>query len=468
MEYESRQVKWYWLLLFIVYCGAVVYVLFKGNPYLYSHHELRAELMSADETRRLPIPAKPVPVEKPGAVTTLDRFNFERTAVDNLGATRNKNYVEFENHIVEHGLEELPTENISQDETGFFLSGRSPWAVKIGLDGSAIWKFRFHTLDSESSLLPIQADEATAYLVHPKGEVVALDKMTGAIRWILPLKQEVAANPFIWARDLVIPVKGEKNILLVLINRTDGSVKTRKPKLDLKPGFLVSYGKSLDALLAAVDNKVVALDPDEWSALWSQTLTDPVKGPAVIVDNQIYVSTLGARLIKLDGSKKGKLEWEVELEYPAAAAPTYLPTVGRLSFLNTEGALVTLDAKTGKPVWHHNVENKNPLVETWSARLKGQHIEEFGMDWLHKGWTIWSPCSSHRFCIYTPNKGQLIERVQLSGAPMTLPILQERRWVFFTRVKEGQYGVSHVLEEGEVKKIRSTTQAADTGAGQNP
>jgi len=199
---------------------------------------------------------------------------------------------------------------------------------------------------------------------------------------------------------------------------------------------------------------VIALDPDDWQQQWFLTLTDPVKGAAVVVGTQIYAATLAAKVVKIDGAKKGKLEWEADIVKPPVSPPSFLPVVGRLAVLDTTGQLSEIDAKSGKVYWRVPTENHNPLVETWSARLKGAHIEEFKMDWLQKGWTTWSPCYDSSFCIYTP-KGGLITRVRLSGRPIALPLGVDRRWIFLSQSKPGHYVVSQIVEDQEVKKLKS-------------
>jgi len=464
MEYESRKVKWYLLVLFVIYSGAAAYVLFQGNPYLYSHLELRAALTAGADAQLQTIPAKPVSSRKVGSPTFYSRYNFERTAVDTINSPRSKSFDEFETHTVETGLENWEPQNIAYDDQGFYITGKSQWVVALALDGKARWKFKFLKPTGDKGLhLPL-VDEANVYIVHPQGEVAAFDKVSGEIRWILPMNFEVVAAPFLWQAELIVPVKAEKGIQLVVINRADGVKAEKMPRLEIKPGFVLARSPNQGHLIATVDNKVVSIDPGNWTIDWTQTLTEPVRGPAVVVEQNIYLSTLGAKILKLDAGKKGKLDWEVELEKPAATPPAYLPIMARLSFLDTSGALVTLDAKTGKSFWRFGIDNKNDLMETWSARLKGNHIEEFKMDWLHKGWTIWSPCGERRFCIFTPNKGQMISRVQLSGEPLALPLPFERRLVFLTRTKPGQYLISHVVEESEIKAIRKA--AADEKAAQ--
>lgn len=461
MEYESRKVKWYWLVLFIAYSGAAAYVLFQGNPYLYSHIELRSALMEGAEAQLQTIPSEPSAPSKTGAATFFSRYSFERTAVDPISATRSKNYVEYQTHKVETGLENWTPEHIAYDSTGFYITGKSPWAIAVSLeDGKARWKYKFARPVGEKGLYAPLLDDANVYLVHPTGEVAALDKITGEIRWLLPVNFEVVAQPFLWQSQLVMPVKAEKGLQLLIIQRAKGQREEVLPRLEIKPGFSLSRVSSLNKLVATVDNKVHMIDPSNWTVEWSQTLTEPILGPATVVDSSLFVATLGGKIIRLDASKKGKLDWEVDLEQPSASPPAFLPITNRLSFLDSEGALVVIDAKTGKGLWRYNIENKSELKETWSARLKGNHIEEFKMDWLHKGWTIWSPCGERRFCVFTPNKGQMIERIQLSGEPLTLPLALERRWIFFAKAKSGQFLISHVLEEGEIKALQKAAVEA--------
>lgn len=455
MEYESRQVKWYWLALFVLFCSGVVYLLFSGNPYLYSHLELRSALLVGDSSVRQTVPTHPALPAKLGAPTFAARYNLQRTAIDPLNAPRSRTYEEYAHYPVDFGDLAPELVHVTSDETGFYVSGKGPWAAAVDLEGKIRWKYKFKELAADRSLTPVLLDEESAYAIHPSGRVVALEKANGRLRWMMDLRQEVVATPMIWQKNLLIPVKSGEGVRFIIVHRSDGQLEGPSALLKLKPGFLLSYNASDASFIATVDNKVVAIDPEDWSAIWSQTLTDPIKGPAMIVENTLFVSTLGAKIVKLDAAKKGKVDWEADLEKPAVSAPAYLPIMHRLSVLDSTGALVALDAKTGKSLWRMAIENRNPLVETWSARLKGLNIEEFKMDWLHKGWAIWSPCSEKRFCMYTPGKGQQIARVSLSGAPMTLPLVLDKRLAFFGQGKPGHYVVSLVADENDLKRLRA-------------
>ena len=463
MEYQSRKVKWYWLILFAGFCVGVVYLLFSGNPYLYSHLELRSALVAGDGIHRQTVPAHPdVPV-KLGLTTGLARFNFQRTAIDPVGAPRSRTYVETDRHAVDLP-DDFDATNVVADASGFYLTGHSARALAVDPDGRVRWSYQFLNPPGERGLSAVILDEAGAYLVHPSGEIVCLDKKTGRLRWRLDLDQELGAAPFAWGKDLILPIKTAAGVQILRVPRANGQIEAAPVKVDLKPNFTLAQAPTLDALIATVDNKVVAIDPETWKTIWSQTLTEPARGPAVVVDNQIFLTTPGGKLVRLDGSKRGKLDWDLDLPKPALTPPAFLPIMNRLAFLDTAQNLVAVDAKLGKLLWRIPTENHNPANETWSARLKGQNIEEFKMDWLHKGWTIWSPCGDRRVCIFTPNKGQLIDRLNLAGQPLSLPIAGDKRWTFLTQTKPGKLIVSKLVEENELKKLRAAEAAsADDG-----
>ena len=464
MEYESRQVKWYWLLVFIIYCGGVAYLLFKGNPYLYSHHELRASMSRQESRDYLRVPKEPAAADKASAPTFVSRYAMTRAAIDPLGTPRHKDYLEHQKFPVQHGIEDFDVKHVSSDTSGFYLSGSTPWVVAAGLEGELRWKMKLSDVPEGKSIQPIALDETTAYVVHPSGEVFALEKSTGQVRWLINLEHELLAEPFIFLSHLIVPVKASSasGIEFYRVNRLTGELEDQIPRFDFKPGFQVSVSPGGKDLIVVSDNKVIAVDSETWKLDWTQTLTAPIKGPAVLVENAIYLSVLDGRVVKLDAAKNGKLDWEVDLEGPPSGPPTYMPVVHRLFIPMNSGALAAVNIKLLKVLWKEGLDNKNPLTDVWSVRLSGKHIDEYKMDWLHKGWTIWAPCSTRKFCILTPNKGQMVERLSLSASPLALPLQLERRWLFLGQQKPGEYLISHMLEMQEIKKLKKEADSTAT------
>ncbi len=462
MDYESRKVKWHWLLLFILHSAAVVYLIFKGNPLLYSHLELRSSLTVSDSKSQTTIPTNPEVLDKLSEITFVPRYNLSRTAVDTIAVPRSKDYVEFEKHSLNLGVPDFLANHISYDRSGFYFVNTSQWAIAVSPGGEVRWKYAFKK-SSAGSLLPALLDERLIYLVQSDGQIVCLDKANGSLRWALNLKQKVVAPPILWNDQILIPTKATTGVQLRMVKRLNGRVMEESPVIEVKqPNVDLTYADALKVMLVTVGTKVIALSPTTWSVQWTQTLTDPAVGPAVASGTQIFFATLGAKVIKIDGSKKGKLEWEADIQMPAVSAPVYLPVINRLAVMDTNGAISAVDAKTGKILWRVASENRNPANEVWGARISGKYIEDYQMDWLHKGWTFWSPCADSRVCIYTPNKGQVVDRLALSGRPLTLPLPLEKRWVFISRQKSGGYTISHLVEEMEAKRLRESQSSNKT------
>jgi len=267
MDYESRKVKWYWLTLFIFYSGFVIYLIFKGNPLLYSHLELRSALTAGDPKNTSTVPSSPRLVDKPGESASIARYNLARTAIDPIGAPRAKNYEEHVKHALNLDIPDFDIQHISQDRTGFYFTGSTPWAIAVNLDGTVRWKYKFRTAPVERPLHPILVDDKTAYLIHPAGGIAALDKNTGAIRWVLHLKQDVVAAPLLWNDHILLPTKNPSGVQLRLLRRSNGKMMDESPVFEVKvPNIELTYSDTLKLLLMTAGNKILAINPLNWSA----------------------------------------------------------------------------------------------------------------------------------------------------------------------------------------------------------
>jgi hypothetical protein len=228
MDYESRKIKWYWFTLFLIFCGVSIYLLFRANPYLYSHIELRTAMTSGESLQRQSIPAQPVMTDKTGDITYYSRYGFDHAAIDPMSGPRSKNYEEYLKFPVTSGIEKWDVQHIAQDESGFYLTGKNPWAVAVGLEGQVRWKFRFKDATLERGLYPVLLDDASAYIVHPSGEVVTLNKTTGEIRWIMEIREDLGATPFLWKENLMLPIRVGNGLQLIAMKRLDGKVSSER------------------------------------------------------------------------------------------------------------------------------------------------------------------------------------------------------------------------------------------------
>lgn len=470
MEFgRRRQLEWYWLVLFGIYCTFVVFELFNANPYLYSHQELRAALETGANRVSKPFPTPPATPRTVGDITGFPRWSMQSNAVDPKPTAWTRNMIEASSRPVELG-ENFNLESVSADESGFYVTGKTNWVAGVSLEGEIRWRFLFHReRENDASIYPALMDTQTVYVVHPQGEIVALEKEKGLPLWDLPLNREIVARPFLFKEFVVLPVRAEleadeapssrPGVQWLYISRATGELMKTSPRIDVKDGFLLSYNAEMEQFFLTVDNKVIALEAESLQVLWSQILTDPIKGPATVNGPQLYLATLGAKIVNLDIAKKGKVVWESDLTKPAAAPPTILPLMNRISVRDEAGNISVFDAKTGKSLSQISAEGRHRLPDTWSARIKSSYITDFKMDWLHKGWTVWGSCGVRKACIFTP-KGLTVARINLAGEPVQLPVSQESRLVFFVQTDTRSYAVSHVMDEKDYKKLKAEQAAA--------
>jgi len=458
MDYERQRIRWYWITLFVIYSMVMIYAVLTGNPYLYTHQEFKHELQSAPEQNPEPVPSIASQLPLPpnlGEQTYRSRLNAERNANAPAETTYSKNFVEKQVFPIladeKDGGEKFKPTLWSIDRDGFFLANTGA-AVGYNLNGDKIWEFRF--ADQSKPLSDVVTDQGLVYLIQSSGEIVALNKSTGQLQWSNKLNEEVIGPSFISKGRLFIPLKSRPTetkiprpmFRFAVMKRETGELSMFSKPIEGKPHFQISMAPELESWILAFDNKIVAVDPDKLEVVWTQTLTDPILGPVSVVGKSLFVSTMAGKVIKLDGAKKARQEWEVELARPPVSSPTYLPIMTKLSVLDDQGQLQLIDAKAGKALWRFNIENKNSLKETWSARMKGSIIQETGMDWIHRGWSIWAPCAKNRFCIYNPSKGQLISRVSLSGSVVSFPMEKDK--VFYFLVDMGKnWAISKVETE---------------------
>lgn len=461
MDFEHGRVRWYWVTLYVIYCAVAVYGLLSNNPQLYSNNELKKEIQAEPDQKPEPVPSianQPTITEPLGEQTYFARMSSERNGVASSEVTWSKSFVEKEVFPLEAGPDFTPS-TWSIDHSGVYLGGQTA-AAGFGLDGKKMWEFRFAE-GNRKPLTDLLTDKVFAYLVSPNGSIVAINKKTGELQWHLRLRDDVVGPSFLHKDQLFVPLKiraeGKTPRAMfrwAQIKRTSGEVATFSKSIEAKPDFMMTWAPELAAWMLSSENKITAIDMEKLEPAWTVTLTDPIRGPVSVVGKSLLVATLGGKVLRLDGTKKGRTEWEVDLEKPLVSAPTFLPIMNKISVMDSLGQLQMIDGKVGKALWHFNIENKNELKETWSARMKGSVIQDTTMEWTHRGWTIWAPCSKNRFCVYNPAKGQLISRAPLSGSLLSFPIEKDK--ILYFLINQGKNWAISLVEAEKSKPATAT------------
>lgn len=494
MNYDRHRRRWPGLILYLIYVSGVVYLLMANNRFLYSHLELRSALAGEQSEAAKPVGPSANSTQELGEATHWNRANPERTGHDLSPSGRDREYVpEWQKILLEDG-HEGEIDSWAADSSGIYVAGNGPWIWAFNSDGDLKWRFRL-SASTKSALAP-SLDQANVYFASPSGEVLALNKNTGALVWRIRPAEEILSGPVIirdeiWA--VVRPLSSELRRLdklneglanlskkslgptthrMLRLMRKTGEVAGYTEAFGVKGITLVTWAREVKQIIVTSENRLQLINDEDGKLGIGQTLPDPIVGPALYAEGKIFVGLSSGKIQAWDLAKKaGKFEWEVGLDSPPAGPLTFLPAYQRLALITTDGHLHMVDVKKAEHLWRFPLENRSSSREIWAGRLSGKHIEKLSMKWEKKGWTAWAPCSENRICIYNPDKGQLVARISAVGDVLSPPLFVGKSFYLVTAEKKPEglrrFRLTHYLDEDSFKKkAKSAGEAAQTqGSG---
>tara|TARA_Y100001958_G_C21224271_1_gene549621 strand:- start:335 stop:1753 length:1419 start_codon:yes stop_codon:yes gene_type:complete len=468
VEYEARSIKWYWVALLILYSGGAIYLLLKSNPYLYSQKTLKSQFQKSESNHIAPWPPKSSQFElnasKLGEPAPWPYLTSENTNITSEEVTRNKSYTEFKAYDLQ-AIFKGSAKPFLQTKSSLFVTDETGRIFLFDSKGNLKWSYHPHSNDGFFQSL---VDNELLYLIQKNGEVTALQLDSGRPQWILPLETEVAGEAWTYKDHLLVPLQADKassktSSEIAVLSRESGVLEKTLPGFDFKDNF--KKVRSSDGWLLYSGSQVIAISHnylESQKTLWSTTLPEQIADTMAVYNGQAFLHTVGNRLYVLNLKKKGDVDLDMDLDVTPGGGFTYLPEMDRLAYLSKDSILRVLDLKKGEKAWRFDLGVGGSLREIWSSRLKGAYIQEFGMKWAYKGWTIWSPCRKHHFCIYNPEKGQLIQRIEMSGEPLHLPMIAENQMLVVIRKPDGKLALSLLLEPAEYKAAMAKEEAQNS------
>lgn len=473
MEYEARTIKWYWLALVIIYSIVAVYLVIRANPFLYSQGTLKArqEVQTSEKLQPWPPPGSQFELDKEpsgggSSWPFLSAGNLNMTSPE---VTRNKSYTEFKAYPLDVQFEGEP--QVLNHSSRTLILRDATRIFNFDAEGGLRWSYG---LPEGAELKQALVDSILIYLIRQNGSLTALSLETGRPQWTLQTERPVLGEAWLESELLILPVekmndpnakKSSKKITssLMKIDRGSGTPRGSVDGFDFKQAFkeVAVLGTGLRLIYSG--SQITAISKDLGKGidqLWSTNLPENISRELVVANSSIFAVTEGKRLYVLSAKKKGDVSFDIDLDINPGGNVTYLPEMERLAYLGENGVLRVVDLKKENMAWKFDLSIKGPLREVWSSRLKGAYIQEFGMKWLHKGWTLWSPCRASQFCVYNPDRGQLIQRIELSGTPMAMPVVLNEKIFALLKQPTGTLAIAHLLEPAELRKAEAAAEAA--------
>jgi hypothetical protein len=472
MDYEHRyRPKWWQLSLLIFYGVAAVYTVLVSNPYLYSSKQYQEGLAGKKDDGYKPIVTTLSRPEDKSTRTVQrpNRMGDSKQAVDGSGETRDRRYVEMTLTPLFMELEKpgaLALRLLDKQVIGILPDG-SVWAADY--EGKSLWSFSSQEAKSSGFLPEPAADQDSLYLVNRGGRIYNLKLSTGRLYWKAQLDGSFLSDGLIIENHLYLVQQntevesGKKTptskAYLRKVDRNSGDFAEASTDLNIKSTAELTYDSESKRIFIVSAERLLCVQLPNMEIIWQKSLSSPVIGPAVLADGRVMVSIKEGKFKSFQIANGTEVS-EVDVEQPLASAPAYIPLHKRAALTTTDGYQHVIDLNAGKRLWRFDLNNKNKMTESWSARLKGNLIEELQMKWVHKGWTIWSPCVEKRICIYNPEKGQIVGRVMLSGALVTLPYFREKSFHALLEMESG-YALGHYVEQPAAKKVAPAPETTE-------
>lgn len=224
--------------------------------------------------------------------------------------------------------------------------------VRCRMDGKFVWTWQGGGAILAAPLI----DGETLYVAGGDGMLTALNRITGAVRWQLDVKEELLTTPTL-ADNRLFVMSSEESVTAV--DAETGKSLWRYHR-DRPSGFTLR-GEARPQLAHGLlyagfsDGTVACLRPEDGVARWTRNISgtgeyldiDSLLAPGD--DSRIYAASAKAGVIALDAAT-GESAWD--RPFPGA---NHLVLDGPRLYATGRGAVLGLDRAHGKDLWQANL-----------------------------------------------------------------------------------------------------------------
>jgi outer membrane protein assembly factor BamB len=244
-------------------------------------------------------------------------------------------------------------------------------------DGKLRWKHEYEcpyqiSYPSGPRITPLVRD-GRVYTLGAMGDLLCLDAATGAVRWSKNLPREYKTRPPVWGYaahplldgDLLYTLVGGEGSAVVALHKDTGKEVWKAlttQEVCYSPPMIYEAGGKRQLIIWHSDS-INALDPRTGEVYWTQRypLGGPPQRPAVNIvtpkrlNDRLFISTYyhGPMMLKLAGERPGAtLLWERNKPGGLNCLMSSPVLTDDLVFgVGADGALIALEATTGKDLW---------------------------------------------------------------------------------------------------------------------
>ena len=224
-----------------------------------------------------------------------------------------------------------------------YFTTTNGYAYAVASDNQVVW--RFHASAQEHFSGGILVDKSKAYWGSRSGQVYAVDRNSGKLRWQYPLDSPVPGTPCSCGDDLAIVCENARLFLLT----STGRLRQQQAFSGQCNGSVVAY-KNLALYFATTDGTAYGWLKSIGKS-WQQSLGGPWRGGPLLAKRRLYLQAQhGLHCFNLRGQK----HWSAPIA--ATVAQNALAVKGEHCFVGTtDGLIYCFDAANGKRLWRYDI-----------------------------------------------------------------------------------------------------------------
>lgn len=275
--------------------------------------------------------------------------------------------------------------------------------------GDVRWRFFFgeatYGIHSTAAI-----DNKHVYIGSYRGTIYKINKETGKLVWMRIVGQTIGASPFLDGENLVVAVETlSRDGYVLKMNKNTGEILWRSMFLGEQSHSspALSHDKRV-LVLGANNKKVFGIDYGTGGKLWDHFLDGEIKSTPLIVEQEVYLTTWGGSLYKLDVST-GKVLWRSSLGSASQVSPAYLEKKKLIVSSGKDGELIAFSRISGSSVWRLK---ERPGRQLSSPVILTDGIKE----------SILFYCEERKMCLIDDN-GKIVKKFNVEGRVTSSPFL---------------------------------------------
>lgn len=261
-------------------------------------------------------------------------------------------------------------------------------------------------------------DRGVLYVTTGFGDVMALDPASGTRRWSRTLEGPITAPPTVSGGQVYVVVRNDTAYAL---DAASGATLWQAQGAG-GAGLLGGASPATDGQLVVIpfaSGEILGLFARNGLQIWGTVVTggrrdlarnsiNDISGDPVIDGATVYASNQSGRTVSLD-RQTGERHWTLD---EGAYGPAW-PVGGAVFLLSDEGALVRVDAATGREIW------KTQLTQYLNDKKRVEAVTHYGP--ILAGGRLWVASGDKLLRSFDPSTGAALGTVALPGGAGAAP-----------------------------------------------